>query len=116
MNLKSTSLRLRLTASALLVTGIVGLGLGMVGVTSAATPAAPTAAALSAGPVTVINSVTDPAGAAAARNRFDADSSTDKAFTPISEPTFAVTGFEPPGDSSHFHPPPADYSTTLKNL
>ena len=101
MNLKSTSLRFRLTASALLLAGAAGLTLGTVGIAAAATPAAPTAAAAAAaaaGPVTVINSVTDPAAAAAALKQFD--TATNKAFTPSGDPTFADTGWASPTGTS----------------
>ena len=118
MNLKSTSLRVRVTASALLLAGVAGLTLGAVGVASAATPstsssAAPAAAA--AGPVTVINSVTDPTGAAAAFKQFD--TATGKTFTPTSDPTFADTGWAVPvGTGAQENDAPAGSKTTPKIL
>lgn len=118
MNLKSTSLRIRVTASALLLAGVAGLTLGAVGVASAATPSTPSPAApaaAAAGPVTVINSVTDPTAAAAALKQFD--TATGKTFTPTSDPTFADTGWiAPAGTGAQKNDGAPGSKTTPKTL
>ena len=96
MNLKSTSLRLRITASTVLLASLAGLTVGVVGVASAAAPSAPTVAAAT-GQVTVINSATDKAAATAALKLFD--TATAKSFTATPGINFTDTGWAVPDNT-----------------